>query len=172
MDEHHNALDTLCRVCGTRCVRWPESQKKHGLDKFNYTDRLQKTYHININNDIQDIHPSYICTSCAAATASAKVTYRPVIGWTEHNNDCKACTLMSMTRSRRRIKPAKIAAKRRKEREEEERHEEEIDIACNILLQASSHAKTHPKMHRVASKVVKELLNDDMIELPTGGPVS
>ena len=79
---------------------------------------------------------------------------------------------MRTSKSRKRLKPATIAARRRKEREENERAEMEVELACNIILQATSKSNPTRKMQRVATEIVIASMKNDIVELPTGGPVN
>ncbi|XP_072030449.1 uncharacterized protein [Amphiura filiformis] len=168
---HEKALASLCRICGQRCVRWPASQKKNGTEKYKHSSAIHNTFNININNDIPALHPQFLCLSCVAALG--KPTRRPVIGWSEHDSNCTACRMMQESTRKRRLKPAKVAARRRREREDDERQAKAIEAACDILLEATSSSTHTPnkKLQRLATNVVKDLMDDDdIVELPTGGP--
>jgi hypothetical protein len=174
MELHEAALERLCRVCGQRCVKWPQSLKNHhGLDKIRHKEQILIAYKINVENDVEEIHPKYFCLSCYAAFG--KNTRRPVVGWTEHSADpCKACDLMRNSVGRRKRKPATVGVERRQERLEEEREKEAVDKACDVLLASDINSKSPTKkMQKIATAVVKNLMDlDELVELPTGGSVS
>ena len=173
LDFHKAALERLCRVCGQRCVKYPASLKNHkGLCKIKHKEKLKETYNINVENDCEEIHPKYICLSCYAACD--KKTHRPVVGWTEHTAvPCMACSLMRNTVGKRKRKPAAVGVERRLQRIAAEKQQETVDKACEVVL---GHIKTKSpsrKIQRIATEVVKSLMDDDeLIELPTGGSVS
>ena len=180
--KHNFALKTVCRICGKRCVKQPKAKYEHGEDKQKNAAKILAKYKVDINNDVKDIHPEYVCLCCVSDCGlTNRPSARPVMQWTKHGPNCLACKLVEETRrGGRPPKPAKVGAKRKKDREEKEerqrKEKEEVDKACTTLLQATSNLETPTKLMKVVTTtIVKSLLSssdDNIIELPTGGPVS
>ncbi|XP_072023307.1 uncharacterized protein [Amphiura filiformis] len=182
MDQHSNALLSLCRVCGARRKKWRQ-QATHNYDKLKHADRLARAYGINVNDDEKLIHPVYVCLSCIAASALGKDPRKTVIVWNEHGegDTCKACSLMESTLGRKTRKPGKVAAATKAERkkEEDERRKEEddkiaVDQACNTILGTVIKSPPSLKLQQVATVIMKVLLSmcdphSPIVELPTGG---
>ena len=175
MEQHQEALEKLCRICGQRCVKWPKSKINYkGLNKFTHRTKIKITFNIDVDNDVDVIHPSGICLACYAACSKASST-RPRVGWTEHttsSTDCKACSLLKATIGKRRRNAAATGWESRRKRKEQERKNAVVDEACNILLSSEITSPTR-KLQRVTTAVVKTLMTEDkLVELPTGGSVS
>lgn len=76
MDYHAQALLKLCRVCGENLSR---SGRVHHLC-INRKEELKKAFHINVNNDYEDIHPMHFCNSCYSNLPSDRAYRREVLG--------------------------------------------------------------------------------------------
>ena len=90
LDNHNNCLQQLCCRCASIVTGGYSCEVK------NYVESIQKAFHIDINNNIQNVHPPKCCHECYSVVASAKkadsiVTYSAVI-WKEHTaKNCVTC---------------------------------------------------------------------------------
>ena len=94
--ENHNCLQQLCRMCASIAGGYSYEVKDN-------VESIQKAFHIDINNDIQNVHPPNYCQQCYSVLASAKkadniVTYSAVI-WKEYTT--KNCVTCGIRRTKR-----------------------------------------------------------------------
>lgn len=172
---HNLGLKIICRICGRRCEKWPVSKRHNGTKKEKHSDSLKSTYKVDVNEDCSAIHPANICQCCIGTFTQELPSRRPVQEWTEHGPNCLLCKLVEETRrGGRRPKPAKVAAKRRKEREKLEKEKEAVKKACDTILSASTETIGETKqLKHVATAIIKSIMDEtQIVELPTGGPVS
>ena len=59
MEEHINALELICRICGQIT---PSAKNRSKLAK--YKTELLAVYNLDIDEDQVDIHPSFLCNKC------------------------------------------------------------------------------------------------------------
>ena len=79
MDYHYKCLDELCRICGNILVTGSYVCKVK-----DHSELFEKTFHIDVNNDNEDVHPPKCCHKCYAVATTAKkadsiVTYSAIM---------------------------------------------------------------------------------------------
>ena len=65
MEYHKTSLANLCRICGYRALKHRElHQKKKAKLAVNYIELIKLLFGVNIERDIEAIHPKVLCSSC------------------------------------------------------------------------------------------------------------
>lgn len=93
LEEHIHFLERMCRLCGERV----QDRSKHAKGYkpkpcTNYREKIIKTFGVNLNEDIEGQHPTYLCHKCH------KKLYRDktweAVKWQSHprTGSCEVCT--------------------------------------------------------------------------------
>ena len=95
MDGHLSFLRTACRLCGKVL-----SRKSHFADKSLFKNELFNQFQINIEEDLEEIHPNSICAGCKRSLyqirgntdlhAKVSTSKRPYL-WTNHSEGNCPC---------------------------------------------------------------------------------
>ena len=95
MDGHLSFLRTACRLCGKVL-----SRKSDFADKSLFKNELLNQFQINIEKDLEEIHPNSICTGCKRSLyrihgntdvhAKVSTSKRPYL-WTSHSEGNCPC---------------------------------------------------------------------------------
>lgn len=107
MDNHIKKLLNLCRICGQRALKYSEiTRKKKAKIAGNYSHLIKLLFGIDIDNDIEDIHPKVLCQPCYWKLINSKKDDRPlslsqvdrdrkaVIIWKQHDDEeCFTCNI-------------------------------------------------------------------------------
>ena len=105
MENHLKALSNLCRICGQRALKRQEIKLKKKAPKIECHAGLIKLYFaIDINNDVEGIHPTIACHACFTKLSDSKKANRTislekiekdkksVFTYEKHSDDeCKVC---------------------------------------------------------------------------------
>ena len=98
MDSHLSFLRTACRLCGKVL-----SRKADFADKSLFKNELLKHFEINIEEDLEQIHPSGICSGCKRSLYRIRAnkdesTSKQAYLWTSHCEE--NCPCMKKARGR------------------------------------------------------------------------
>ena len=95
MDGHLSFLRTACRLCGKVL-----SRKSDFADKSLFKNELLNQFQINIEEDLEEIHPNSICAGCKRSLyrirgntdvhAKVSTSKRPYL-WTSHSEGNCPC---------------------------------------------------------------------------------
>ena len=95
MDGHLSFLRTACRLCGKVL-----SRKSDFADKSLFKNELLNQFQINIEEDLEEIHPNSICAGCKQSLyrirgntdvhAKVSTSKRPYL-WTSHSEGNCPC---------------------------------------------------------------------------------
>ena len=88
MELHRDQLQKRCRVCGSRLVA--KGKKRRAFYQCSeFKECLFRTFSIDINNDLPDIHPVSLCYSCKQIMDRPMTCYSStaITEWEVHAED-------------------------------------------------------------------------------------
>ena len=94
MEHHVERLQKICRICG-------ESAEFDSRDKMMFYEEFGAIYGIELNLDVEGIHPSKVCRVHSAmmhryrkakeSGSIFKTDHVPTISFESHSSNCKIC---------------------------------------------------------------------------------
>ena len=110
MEDHVIRVNKLCRICSNRAQTSKEIKKKVSpKNKLHQADAIYILYGIDVKQDIDGIHPRFICTSCYHRIKNSESTGQEgemnLTGqyshhmssneklWQKHSTQCPVCDL-------------------------------------------------------------------------------
>ena len=87
-EKYINSLAKLCRICG-------EILGKQAQLVAPKSSKINKTFFIDVCNDIPEIHPTYICLKCFTTVRNVEsretTTSLTATSWIAHHENCTVC---------------------------------------------------------------------------------
>ena len=115
MDDHLSFLRTACRLCGNAL-----SKKSAFADKSLFKNELLSQFQINIEEDLEDVHPNSICAGCKRSLyrirgntdvqAKVSTSKRPYL-WTSHSEGNCPCNKKARGRPPKSVEEKKVVTK-------------------------------------------------------------
>ena len=157
LDNHNNCLQHLMSHLCKYLTGGYSCEMKDCVES------IKKAFHIDINNDIQDVHPPKCCHKCYSVATSAKkadsvVTYSGVI-WKEHTT--RTCD----------IRRTKSKGGRRPKRSKKTGRQSKV-VSVSDMMNVSSCRQITPEIERAVANVLKvksQHSSSNLIQIKTGG---